>query len=320
MTKNIAIGIDIGGTNTVFGFVDNNGKLLREGTIPTRTHPKVEDYVQELSNELKNGIEKLNAHDKIIGLGIGAPNGNYYTGCIDEAPNLPWRGKIQLTKLFEHHFSLPVVLTNDANAAAIGEMVFGGAKNMKNFIVITLGTGVGSGIVVDGKILYGHDGFAGEVGHMTAVPDGRNCNCGRKGCLETYASATGVVRTVAELLCQRTEPSVLRDIPYNKITSKDVYNAAIQGDVIALETFEQTAKILGRALADCISFASPEAIFLFGGLAKAGNFIVTKTKQYMEHYNMSIFKNKVKLIPSEITDNAAVLGAAALIVNQTHNS
>ncbi len=314
--KRVAIGVDIGGTNTAFGLVDDEGKVLLQHNISTRTHSKVEDFVLELSTEIKALISKLGSGFEVIGLGIGAPNGNYYSGTIEEAPNLPWRGKIHFTKLFEQHFNLPVVLTNDANAAAIGERVYGGAKGMNNFIVITLGTGLGSGIVVNGKLLYGHDGFAGELGHTTVVPNGRDCNCGRKGCLETYASATGVVRTVFSLLSQRTSPSDLRNVPYNQVTSKMVYEAALKGDPIALETFDETAHLLGRALADAMAFASPEAIFLFGGLAKSGNLLLDRTKMFMEEYNLSVFKNKVKLLPSQITENAAVLGAAALVVDE----
>jgi glucokinase len=314
--KKVAIGVDIGGTNTAFGLVDSEGKVVLQHNISTRTHSKVEDYVLELSTEIKNLISRLGTGYEVIGLGIGAPNGNYYTGTIEEAPNLPWRGKIHFTKLFQQHFDLPVVLTNDANAAAIGERVYGGAKGMNNFIVITLGTGLGSGIVVNGKLVYGHDGFAGELGHTTVVPNGRDCNCGRKGCLETYASATGVVRTVFSLLSQRTAPSDLRNVPYSQVTSKMVYEAALKGDPIALETFDETAHLLGRALADAMAFSSPEAIFLFGGLAKSGNLLLDRTKMFMEEYNLSIFKNKVKLLPSQITENAAVLGAAALVVDE----
>jgi glucokinase len=259
----------------------------------------------------------INILDRTIavkGIGIGAPNGNYYTGSIEFAPNLAWKGVIPLAEMLDKRMKLPVVLTNDANAAAIGEMLYGAAKGMTNFIVITLGTGLGSGIVVNGELLYGHDGFAGELGHTIVDPEGRTCGCGRKGCLETYASATGIVRTVIEMLDKVDKPSILRKANTNKLQSKDVFLAAQQGDQLALDAFEYTGKILGLKLADAIAFSSPEAIILFGGLAKAGDYIFTPTKKYMEHFLLAIYKNKVKLLPSLLKkENSAVLGAAALV-------
>lgn len=310
--KKLAIGIDIGGTNTAFGFVDETGNVHYHHSLKTQRHKEVEDYVKELSDEIEKGKQTLNFEYEIIGMGIGAPNGNYYTGNIEDAPNLRWRGKIAFAKLFKKYYNFPVYLTNDANAAAIGEMVFGGAKGMKNFIVVTLGTGLGSGIVVNGQVLYGHDGFAGEMGHMIVTPNGRNCNCGRQGCLETYVSATGVVRTVYKLLADHVEQSELRDIPFKELTAKKVAEAAGRGDIVAIETFEQTAKMLGKVLADVVAITSPEAIFLFGGLTKAGKMLFDQVQFHMEKNMLYLFSNKVKLLPSELKDDAAILGASAL--------
>jgi glucokinase len=314
--KKLAIGIDIGGTNTAFGLVDKNGKIYYHGSIKTQNHKLIEDFIKELSDAIDLGKKEIKEEFEIVGLGIGAPNGNYYSGCIEDAANLRWQGKVQLVKLFAKRFSQPIFLTNDANAAAIGEMVYGGAKGMKNFIVITLGTGLGSGIVVNGDLLYGHDGFAGEVGHMIVSPDGRDCGCGRQGCLETYVSATGVVRTVYKLLADHTDESELRHIPYNELTAKKVSEAAQRGDKIAIETFEHTGKMLGRVLADVVAVTSPEAIFLFGGLTKAGNILFEPVQFHMEKNMMSLFKNKVKLLPSKLDDNAAILGSSALVWNE----
>ncbi|MDR0843936.1 MAG: ROK family protein, partial [Tannerella sp.] len=260
MEKSYVIGIDIGGTNSVFGVVDARGTILYSDSIKTGLYSEINEYVNALSVGLDGVIEKAGGKDTIRGIGVGAPNGNYYTGCIDFAPNLPWRGKIPLAQLINDKTGLPVTLTNDANAAAIGEMTYGAARGMKDFIVITLGTGVGSGIVVGGNLVYGHDGFAGELGHVIVRREnGRLCGCGRHGCLEAYTSATGVARTARELLVSRTEKSLLRDIDAESITSKDVYDAAIKGDKLSLEIFEKTGAILGEAFADFISFSSPEA-------------------------------------------------------------
>ena len=313
MEKPYVVGIDIGGTNTVFGVVDARGTILYSGSIKTGKYADVNDYVAELAKGLKSVIDQAGGPDKIKGVGVGAPNGNFFNGCIEFAPNLPWKGILPLAAMFEERLGIPTALTNDANAAAIGEMTYGAARGMKDFIMITLGTGVGSGIVINGQMVYGHDGFAGELGHVIARRDGRLCGCGRKGCLETYCSATGVARTAREFLAARTDASLLRNIPAENITSKDVYDAAVQGDKLAQEIFEFTGTILGEALADFIAFSSPEAIVLFGGLAKSGDYIMKPIHKAMEDNLLNIYKGKTKLLVSELKDSdAAVLGASAL--------
>ena len=317
MSLDIVIGIDIGGTYTKYGFVDQSGNSFMEGTVDTSGHPDTNSYLENLFSTIKASLKKADQEFVVRGVGIGAPNGNYYKGTIEYAPNLNWKGVINLADLIKKYHNVPVVLTNDANAAAIGEMMYGGARSMKDFIVITLGTGLGSGIVIDGKVVYGHDGFAGEMGHIVAVDNGRQCGCGKKGCLETYASATGIKRTVFELLSQRCEPSDLRDIPFSKMTSKNIAETAERGDKIAMKAFEITGKVLGKNLANAVAFSSPEAIFLFGGLAQAGHLIFKPTKEHMEKNLLKIFQNKVKLLPSGLQDkNAAVLGAGGLIWNE----
>jgi glucokinase len=317
MMKEYTIGIDIGGTNTAFGFVTKTGEVFLDGSITTRGYKNAEHFVEILSNTLKENIKIYSNDHKLKGIGIGAPNGNYYSGCVEFAPNLEWEGIVNLVDLMKKHIDLPVFLTNDANAGAIGEMLFGGAKGMNDFIYITLGTGVGSGIVSNGKLVYGHDGFAGEIGHTFAVTDGRDCGCGRKGCLETYTSATGIVRTALEFLEKDKRQSELRMYDPAEITSKLIYDAAVKGDKTALEIFDYTAMILGRSLADAVAYTSPEAIFLFGGLAKAKEFMLHPVKQYMEKYILNIYKNKVKILPSELKEGqAAVIGAAAFIWNE----
>ena len=307
------VGIDIGGTNTVFGIVDARGTVLASSSIKTGAYSEVEDYVDAVCKNLVPLLEANGGVDKIKGIGVGAPNGNYYTGTIEFAPNLPWKGVIPLAKLFEQRLGIPTALTNDANAAAIGEMTYGAARGMKDFIMITLGTGVGSGIVINGQLVYGHDGFAGELGHVIIRRDGRLCGCGRNGCLETYCSATGVARTAREFLTASTEPSLLRSIPAENITSKDVYDAAVQGDQLAVNIFNFTGTILGEALADAIAFSSPEAIILFGGLAKSGEYIFKPIRESIEKNVLDIYKGKTKLLMSELKDaDAAVLGASAL--------
>jgi glucokinase len=310
---NLAVGIDIGGTNTAIGIVDQKGHVYFQTSIPTQTREKIEDFVFDLYQEIENGKKELTIEYNIVGIGVGAPNANYYTGTIENAPNLRWKGIIPFTSLFSKYYNIPVFITNDANAAAIGEMVYGGAKFMKNFVVITLGTGLGSGIVVDGKLLYGHDGFAGELGHIIVDANGRNCNCGRKGCLETYVSATGVVRTVYELFAISNEPSDLREIPFSKMTSKKVAKAAQNNDPIALETIKRTARMLGEAIADVTAIISPEAIFLFGGLTKSGHLLFDQVQYYKEKNMLSTFSNKTKLLPSELGENAAILGSSGLV-------
>lgn len=314
MSKPYVVGIDIGGTNTVFGIVDARGTIIASGSIKTNKFNEVEDYINELHTELFRLLEQNNATDKIMGIGVGAPNGNYFNGTIEFAPNLPWRGVIPLAQMLTDRFGIPVSLTNDANAAAIGEMTYGAARGLKDFIMITLGTGVGSGIVVNGQLVYGHDGFAGELGHVIVRPNnGRLCGCGRTGCLEAYTSATGVARTAREFLEVRNDPSSLRQIPIQDITSKDVYDAAITGDKLALEIFDYTGKILGEAFANFIAFSSPKAIILFGGLAKAGDLILKPIKEAMDRNTLNIYKGKVKIMFSELKESdAAVLGASAL--------
>ena len=311
--KELAIGIDIGGTNTKFGLVDKEGNSFNEGSIKTHQYEKVEDFVKDLAEELKK-IISLQKECVIKGIGIGAPNGNYFRGTIEFAPNLSWKGIIKLADLFKNYFDYPVILTNDANAAAIGEMIYGAAKNMNDFILVTLGTGLGSGFVANGEMIYGHDGFAGELGHTVVIPDGRQCGCGRKGCLEQYASATGIVKTVIEMLEYAYSDSVLKKYKTEDITSEVIYEAAKKGDKISMDAFDYTGKILGLGLANAVAITSPETIILFGGLSLAGDFIFNPTKKYMEDYLLNIYKNKVKIIPSALNDkNAAILGASALV-------
>jgi glucokinase len=282
--------------------------------VSTKKHSTVETFIEELGNEVNILIEKAGGIKRIKGIGVGAPNGNFYTGTIEYAPNLPWQGVIPLANLIKAKLKLPVILTNDANAAAIGEMMYGAAKGMKDFIMITLGTGVGSGIIANGQLIYGHDGFAGELGHTIVIPDGRmHAGTGKKGSLESYASATGVTLTAIEMLANSKEPSLLRNVPKDKLDSKAVYDAALEGDKIALEVFEFTGKILGLALANAVMFSSPEAIILFGGLTKSGEFILKPTRKHMEENLIQVFQNKVKILVSHLRESdAAILGASAL--------
>lgn len=310
----VVIGIDIGGTFTKFGIVDRDGNCLKENFTSTDKYTEFDVYLEHLHTEIEELIGSINEDISIKGVGIGAPNGNYYQGTIEHAPNLNWKGIIPFVERLKEYFpGLPVVLTNDANAAAIGEMIYGGAKNMDNFIVITLGTGLGSGIVVSGNVVYGHDGFAGELGHVNVKHRGRFCGCGKRGCLETYVSATGIKRTVFKLLAEMVETSELRDISFNDLTAKMISEAAKKGDKIALEAFEITGRILGVKIADAVACTSPEAIFVFGGLSQAGELIFQPTIKNMEENLFPIYKGKVKVLPSQLQDaNAAVLGASAL--------
>ena len=308
----LSVGIDIGGTNTAFGLVDESGRIVARGNISTRNNSDFQDYVNQVSDGIRQLLGQTNGAE-LSGIGIGAANGNYFSGCIENAANLPWKGVVKIVETFKKQFGVPVFLTNDANAAAIGEMVYGGAKGMTDFIEITLGTGLGSGIVTGGKMLYGHDGFAGECGHVIVERDGRDCGCGRKGCLETYVSATGVVRTATELLAKRNIDSELRSLPNRELTALKVSQAAARGDAIAREVFEFTGEMLGRALADFVAITSPQAIFLFGGLAKAGEILFEPTRRAMEANMLYIFKNKTQVLPSQLGDNAAILGSAALV-------
>lgn len=316
MEKKFSVGIDIGGTTTKFGIVNSIGKILEQGRIPSNKHEVVEDFIDDLYEGLWPMIERAGGPDNFIGIGMGAPNGNIYSGTIEYAPNLKWKGIIPIASLVTKKFGLKTRLTNDANAAAVGEMIYGCAKNMKHFITITLGTGVGSGIVIDGKIVVGYDGFAGELGHTVIRHGGRlHKSTGIHGSLESYASATGVRETAIELLTAYPETeSLLRDYTINELTSENVYDCAIQGDTIANQIFDFTGEILGEALANFVMFSSPEAIVLFGGLTKAGDLLMKPTRRSMEANLLPIFQNKVKLIYSELKEaDAAILGASALV-------
>lgn len=339
--KRVAIGIDIGGTNTAIGVVDSEGNVLYERKPQMPTPQKMENpgmtqavsdklvskYVSDLTTEIKKAIEtvkQINPQIEIMGIGIGAPNANYYTGTIEYAPNLPFVGVVNFAALIHNNFPefKFVKLTNDANAAALGEMIYGGAKGMKNFAMMTIGTGLGSGLIVNGDLVYGSDGFAGECGHVTVVPEGRLCGCGGHGHLEAYCSATGIKRTVYELLAKYNPPDCpLSNIPMNEMSSKIVFDAAEKGDRIAKEVFQITGEVLGRALADTVHYLSPEAIFLFGGAAAAGDYIFKPTKESMERHLMPVFRNKVKILPSELKESsAAILGASALVWKEIEKS
>lgn len=313
MNSSFVVGIDVGGQTSKIGVVDARGTVLAQTVIRTDTYDQVEPYIAELAEAVKKLIKESGSEGKVRGVGVGAPNGNYYTGTIENAPNLLWgRQKVEFAKLLTEALDLPVALTNDANAAAVGEMTYGAARGMKNFIMITLGTGVGSGIVINGEVVYGHDGFAGELGHTIAVRNnGRTCGCGRTGCLEAYCSATGVARTAREWLELSDEPSVLRSL--DTIASKDVYEAAKEGDKLALKIFEFTGKILGRSFADFIAFSAPEAIVLFGGLARSKEFLFEPMETAMNENVLNLWKNKVKIVFSQLKESdAAILGASAL--------
>ena len=339
--RQVAIGIDIGGTNTAIGVVDQEGNVLYEKKpqLPTpqkRENPNmamavsdelIVKYIASLTSEIKTAIDtvkQINPEIEIAGIGIGAPNGNYYHGTIENAANLPFVSVVPLAKLI--HAKFPeikhVKLTNDANAAALGEMIYGGGKGMKNFIMITLGTGLGSGLIVNGDLVYGADGFAGEIGHTTLVPDGRLCGCGGYGHLEAYCSATGIKRTVFEVLAQHNATeSELAKIPYAEMTAKLVFDAAENGDIVAKEVFQHTGELLGRSLADTVHYLSPEAIFLFGGAAAAGDYIFKPTKESMERHLLPIFRNKVKILPSKLKEGSvAIVGASALVWKEIEKS
>lgn len=312
MTKSLAIGIDIGGTNTTFGLVNREGEILFKGGISTPAYEHIADYIAALMEGIMPAVASAGI-ENIEGIGVGAPNGNYFTGEIAFAPNLPWKGIIPLAKLISEAMDLKVTLTNDAKAAAIGEMIYGKAKGMENFIQVTLGTGLGSGFVANGQLIYGHDGFAGELGHVTAVRNGRKCGCGRFGCLETYASATGIVRSAEELLAGTNDETPLR-VLQGKLTARDIHLAAENGDLFSLALFEYTGMILGETLAAAVAITSPEAIIFFGGLANAGSFILEPTQKHLEANLLPIYQNKIKLYQSALNgSNAAILGASALV-------
>ena len=311
----ITLGVDIGGTTTVFGYVDRKGRCLASATIPTNAHQSAELFFERLNGHAEELLETIYEKCKLVGIGIGAQNANYYTRTIEHPPNLSWE-YVNVLDEMDKYYNVPVATTNDANAVALGEMFFGVAQGMRDFIVITLGTGLGSGIVANGELIYGADGNAGEIGHTVVDPNGRECGCGRRGCLETYVSAAGICRTVQELICNTKEPSDLRGVSFEQLTSKIVYDAAQRGDRLALESFDYTGKILGMKLAESVAYLSPEAIIFFGGLATAGELIFKPAKQSMEEHLLAIFKNKVRLLPSGLSEgNTAVLGASALIWN-----
>jgi len=311
--KEVVAGIDIGGTNTIIGFVDSAGEIVAEGRLSTPDYAFADDFVVALDQKLK---DMKTGHDDLVlrGIGIGAPNANFNKGTIELAPNLRWKGIIPLAKITERRTGLRTLITNDANAAALGEMIFGAAKGIKHFIILTLGTGLGSGFVVDGEVVYGHTGFAGELGHMTVVEGGRVCGCGRRGCLETYASATGLVRTVLALLSDRRDDSLLRELKSTEITSRRVAEAAAAGDTIAQEALDQTARMIALGIANAVIFSSPEVIFLFGGLAQAGDAIFVPVRKYADELVQPIFRGTFKVLPSGLPEaRAAILGASALI-------
>lgn len=316
MKKRVAVGIDLGGTNTVFGFVDRDGNILAEGRMKTTEYDEIEVFVAALYEKITLAGARLCNECEVEGYGIGTPMGNINKGTIEYAAGLPWKGIIPLAEIFHKHTAAPVIVTNDANAAAVGEMIYGGAKGMKNFVVITLGTGLGSGFVVDGRLVYGHDGFAGEIGHTAIRPgdSNRECGCGRKGCLETYVSATGLKRSLLKIMADSILPSELRKLSFEELNSEIIYNAARNGDPLARETFKYTGRILGFKLADTVAHTNPEAIFLFGGLALARELIFEPAREYMEENLLNIYKGKVKLLASELSiQNAAVLGASSLV-------
>ena len=315
--KPYVIGLDLGGTNSVFGIVDSRGDIKATTAIKTQGYDKVDDYVNACVDALQVIIEQVGGIDKIKSMGIGAPNGNYYTGTIEFAPNLAWAHDciVPLASMFSEKLGVPVALTNDANAAALGEMTYGAARGMKNFIEITLGPGVGSGIVINGQLVYGCDGFAGELGHVTMVrgENGRVCGCGRKGCLEAYCSATGVARTAREMLEKTKRPSLLRELEPEKITSLDVSIAAGKGDEMAKEIYDFTGHMLGEACADFAAFSSPEAFIFFGGMTKAGDLLMKPLKEAYDEHVLKIFKGKAKFLLSSLDgSSAAVLGASAV--------
>jgi glucokinase len=319
--KELTIGIDIGGTNTKYGIVDRAGQVVYQGSIKTTQFEEFRDYFKGLSAALREAVTHVKGEHKILGIGVGAANGNYYKGTIERATNLPWKGIIPLADMLKEEFNIPAIITNDANAAAVGEMVYGSAKGMKDFIVITLGTGLGSGFVANGQLLNGKHGIAGEVGHTSVNPAGRHCNCGKRGCLETYVSATGIRRTVYKLLADHLEDSELRGISFDNLNTKMITDAAVRGDIVALAAFEYTGRILGMKLAETVVHTDPEAIFLFGGLSLAGDLIFKPTIRHMEANLMPLFRGKVKVLPSGLQNQAApILGASSLVWNFLDNA
>ena len=312
--KSYVIGLDLGGTNSVFGIVDRSGKVLATTSIKTQAYQDVDAYVGASVEALMQIVNQVGGLEQIQAMGIGAPSANYYKGTIEHAANLVWaKGIVPLADMFSKKLGIPVAITNDANAAALGEMNYGVAVGMKNFIEITLGTGVGSGIVANGQLLYGSDGFAGELGHMVVKPEGRQCGCGRKGCLETYCSATGVVRTTLEMLQSSDAKTPLRDIAHDELTSLEVYRAATQGDAFAIEVFRRTGEAIGEACANIATFLSPEAFVFFGGLANAGDLLFKPMEEAYNKHVLYLYKGKAKFLKSGLDGaSAAILGASAI--------
>lgn len=312
--KSLVIGLDLGGTNSVFGVVDSKGEIIATTSIKTQAYPSVDQYIMESVKTIKQIAEQVGGMEKIRAMGIGAPCGNYYKGTIEHAANLVWaKGIVPLANMFVNELGIPVVVTNDAKAAAMGEMKYGVAVGMTNFVELTLGTGVGSGIVANGQLIYGFDGFAGELGHMIVEPDGRPCGCGRKGCLETYCSATGVVRTTIAMLEESPEATSLRDIATDKLTSYEVYKAAMAGDTMAQEVFKQTGRRIGIACANIATFLSPEAFIFFGGLAQAGELLLRPIEEAYNENVLSLYKGKARFLMSGLDGaKAAILGASAI--------
>ncbi len=314
--KEIIVGIDIGGTTTKYGLVDESGSVIYNNSIETQIHADFNDYIKDLESAIRDAINQVDSSLRIKGIGVGAPNGNYYRGTIEHAANLRWKGIIPIVDIMERDFQVPTIITNDANAAAMGEAIYGNAVGMNDFVVITLGTGLGSGIVSNGKLIHGFDGFAAELGHVMVNPNGRQCGCGKKGCLETYVSATGLKRTVYKLLADHLEDSELRGHSFDELTTKMISDCALRKDVIAIEAFEYTGAILGSKLADTVAHTNPEAIFLLGGLSQAGELIFEPTIRHLEKNLMTIYKGKVKVLPSGIpNETEPILGASSLIVN-----
>lgn len=312
--SDLVVGIDIGGTTTSFGFVDRGGALTFPTSMPTAAHDPAEALVSRLHRRIEEVRAGLPAGHRLLGIGIGAPNAHHDRGTIEHAVNLDWGESVDLVGLIKRHYELPVAITNDAKAAAVGELLFGGARGMKHFLVVTLGTGLGCGVVVDGRLLHGASGFAGELGHTLVEPGGRQCGCGRRGCLETYVSATGLRRTALALLAERRDPSPLRALNQHEMTAKRIHDLALEGDAIALEAFERTARILGLKLADAVAHTSPEAIFLAGGLAAAGGLLLEPTRRSLEEGLFGAYRGTVQLRLSSLeAGDSAILGAAALI-------
>lgn len=314
--KDITVGIDIGGTNTKFGIVDRQGHVLVQDQISTAEYEELNDYFHGMAAAITKTIEGMGNNYRLVGIGVGAANGNYYKGTIEHATNLKWKGIIPLADMLVEEFKVPSLITNDANAAAVGEMVYGAAQNMSDFVVVTLGTGLGSGFVANGELLNGKHGIAGELGHTSVNPNGRFCNCGKRGCLETYVSATGIKRTVFKLLADYLEPSELRGISFEELSTKMITEAALRGDIVGRTAFEYTGRILGMKLADTVVHTDPEAIFLLGGLSLAGDLIFKPTVKHMEANLMPIFRGKVKVLPSGLENQVApILGASSLVWN-----